>query len=77
MEGAELKIKLKDNPEPFSLMSPRMVALPLLPKIKEEFLRMKKLGVASPVNEPTEWCTGMVVAPKANGSVKICVDLTT
>ena len=66
---------MKDNPEPFSLMTPRRVALPLLPKVKEEVLRMEKLGVISPVNEPTEWCSGMVVVPKPNGSVRICVDL--
>ena len=25
---------------------------------------------------PTQWCSGMVPVPKANGSVRICVDLT-
>jgi hypothetical protein len=75
IEG-EFKIKLKDNPEPFSLMTPRRVALPLLPKVKEELLRMEKLGVIYPVNEPTEWCSGMVVVPKPNDSVRISVDLT-
>ena len=67
---------MTDNPEPFSLMTPRRVALPLLPKVKEELLRMEKVGVISPVNEPTEWCSGMVVVSKPNGSVRICVDLT-
>ena len=28
------------------------------------------------MDEPTEWCAGMVVVPKANGKVRICVDLT-
>ena len=28
------------------------------------------------VNQPTEWCSGMVVVPKANSKVRICVDLT-
>ena len=28
------------------------------------------------VSEPTEWCTGMVVVPKVNNKVQICVDLT-
>ena len=27
------------------------------------------------VNQSTEWCTGMVVVPKANSQVRICVDL--
>ena len=37
---------------------------------------MEKLGVIVPVEEPTEWCSGMVVIPKPNGQVRICVDLT-
>ena len=28
------------------------------------------------MKEPTEWCAGMAVVPKANGKVRICVDLT-
>ena len=28
------------------------------------------------LTEPTDWCAGMVVVPKANGDVRICVDLT-
>ena len=37
---------------------------------------MEKLGVIRKVEEPTPWCAGMVVAPKSNGKVRICVDLT-
>ena len=37
---------------------------------------MEKLGVISKVTTPTEWCAGMVVVPKPNGTVRICVDLT-
>ena len=33
MKG-EFKINVNNNPEPFSLMTPRRVALPLLPKVK-------------------------------------------
>ena len=37
---------------------------------------MEKLGVISKIDEPTDWCSGMVVVPKPNDGVRICVDLT-
>ena len=36
---------------------------------------MESLGVISKVDKPTQWCAGMVVGPKKNGKVCICVDL--
>jgi len=75
MEGA-YHIKLQPEAEPFALSTPRSIALSLLPKVKQELERMEKMGVISKVNGPTDWCAGMVVVPKAAGSVQICVDLT-
>ena len=37
---------------------------------------MDKTGVISRVDVPTEWCTAMVVVPKLDGRIHICVDLT-
>jgi len=37
---------------------------------------MEQLGVIATVLEHTTWCSGMVVVPKPNGQVRICVDLT-
>ena len=37
---------------------------------------MTKLGVITEVTEPTDWCAGLVIVPKPNGQVRICVDLT-
>ena len=44
--------------------------------VKEELECMERLGVISRIKEPTDWCAGMVVVPKSNGKVRICVDLT-
>ena len=69
-------IQLKDDAKPFALSSPRRVALPLQPKVKAELQRMEQLGVISKVDDPTDWCAGMVLVPKPDGKVHICVDLT-
>ena len=37
---------------------------------------MEKLGVITKVDQPTDWCTGIVTAPKPNGKIRISVDLT-
>ena len=44
--------------------------------VKDELDRMQRLGVIESVETPTQWCAVMVVVPKANGRVRICVDLT-
>ena len=36
---------------------------------------MEAMGIISKVDETTPWCAGMVVVPKRNGKVRICVDL--
>ncbi|XP_005088965.1 uncharacterized protein LOC101855985 [Aplysia californica] len=70
-------IKLQEGVDPVCLYPAQNVAPhPLLPKVKTEIDRILAEGVISPVTEPTEWCSGMVVVPKRNGSVRICVDLT-
>ena len=71
----EYTIKLKPDAKPFSLYTPRNVPLPLREKVHLELKRMEKLGVISPVKEPTQWCAGMVIVPKPSGSIHICVDL--
>ena len=73
--GEDYTIKLKDNATPHALYTPRRVPIPLRQKVQEELDKMEKLGVISKVDEPTPWCAGMVVVPKPNGAVRICVDL--
>ena len=69
-------IQMKEGAKPFALTTPRRVPVPLLPRVKAELERMRHLGVIVPVREPTDWCSGMVVVPKPQDKVRICVDLT-
>ena len=52
-------IRLKDNAQPFALTVPPRVAIPLLPKVKEDLECMEAMGVISTVDEPTDWCAGL------------------
>ncbi|XP_046855956.1 uncharacterized protein K02A2.6-like [Xenia sp. Carnegie-2017] len=72
----EYNIKLKPGAIPFALTKPRRIPLTMTKKVHDELTRMEKLGVISKVNIPTDWCAGMVVVPKADGKIRICVDFT-
>ena len=73
--GDEYEIRIKPDAKPHSIYTPRHVPMPLRPKVQEELNRMESLGVISKIDEPTEWCAGMVVVPKKGGNIRICVDL--
>ena len=72
----EQKIKMADSAKPFAQKVPRRVPLPLLKKVEAELDKMVKLDVIEPIDTPTDWCAPLVVVPKANGDVRLCVDLT-
>ena len=72
---AEFEIHLKDDAKPTALYTPRKIPFPLCEKVHQELQGMESLGVISKVEQPTEWCVGMVVIPKKDGNVRICVDL--
>jgi len=74
----EYQIKLLPDAQPHAISAPRRIALPLLPRVKEALDSMVENGVIRKLgpNEPSEWCSGMVVVPKPNGSIRVCVDLT-
>ena len=70
------KIHPKEDSEPLCLHVPRRLPLGLWEATKMELERMERLGVIKQIERPTTWCSGMVVALKSNGKVRICVDLT-
>jgi len=73
--GEPYEICLREDAVPFALHTPRRVPLALRDEVKAELESMEALGVISPVHEASTWCAGMVVVPKKNGKVRICVDL--
>ena len=70
------KITLKSEAEPYALTTPRRVPIPLMNKVKQKLDEMTSSGVIEVVEEPTNWCSPMVIVPKPDGDIRICVDLS-
>jgi transposase InsO family protein/predicted aspartyl protease len=75
--GKEYHIKLKNDAESFSISTPRRVPLQLRDEVKKHLENLEQQNIIFKVTEPTAWCAPMVVVPKTNGQVRICVDYTT
>ena len=45
-------------------------------KVEDKINGLVKSGVIEPVDEQTDWCAPMVVVPKPNGNLRLCMDLT-
>lgn len=71
----EIEIQVRPDAQPFVQAAPRVVPLPLLPKLKAKLKRLQRLGIIEPVGEPTEWVAPIVVVPKGDG-IRLCCDFT-
>ena len=74
MEGF-YTITLKEDAQPVAITVPRRLPLPLMAKTKKELKKMEEMEMIMRIEQPTNWCTPMVVVPKKD-DVKICIDLT-
>ena len=54
--------------------APRRVPVALQQRLKETLNSMVRANIIAPVTEPTQWISSMVVVPKKNGTLRICLD---
>lgn len=67
-------ITLEENAKPFAISAPRRVPLPLHKRLRTLLRQMVIEGIITPITEPTDWVAPMVVTPKPNGGIRVCVD---
>jgi len=60
----EYGIQLTDDVRPFSITTPRHVAIPLREPTEHELQELLDDDVIERVDHPTDWCAGIVVMPK-------------
>ena len=73
---SEFGINLRSDVEPVRLFAPRPIPAGLRDQAKAELDKMLALDVIEPVEIATEWCSGLTIAPKPGGAIRMCVDLT-
>ena len=70
------KIELRPDAAPYAISCPRRIAIPLLEKTKAKLETMA--AGAQPlirrIEKPAEWCAPVVVIPKADEDIRLCVD---
>ena len=74
--GKPYHIKLKQDAVPYAIAAPRRIPLPIFDKVKAEIKRMEEMDIIEKVDEATQWCSPIVVVPKRDGTVRLCVDFT-
>ncbi len=77
MPGEKFHISLTENARPFCVSTPRTIPFAYREKLKNEIDLLVDQGVITPVTEPTDWCSPIVVAPKkGTEKIRMCVDLS-
>ena len=67
---------MDDNAKPFAIHAPRRIPIPLISKVKQQLDRLEASGIIRKITDPTDWCSPLVVVPKKNSDVRLCVDYT-
>ena len=76
MVGPTCHFQLAEGAIPSGMRGSRQVAIPLLPKLKTELDSLEDQLVFCKVVDPTAWVNPIVIAPKKDGGVCVCVDFT-
>ena len=72
LEG-EYHIRLDTQIDPVQ-HAPRRVPVALRDRLKETLEELIQQDILAPVTQPTEWISSMVIVPKKDGKLRICLD---
>ena len=72
-QGTPHHLKVNENMHPV-VMPSRRIPIAVRPKLKAELSKMQKLGVITPVDEPTQWVSQLVMTLNKSGALRVCVD---
>ena len=68
------KVELDDSTRPVSC-PPRKLPSVILTQVSEALEKLCSEGIIRKIEEPTDWCSALVVARRKSGEIRICTDL--
>ena len=74
LKDYQLKLHIDPNVKPVAQHA-RRIPYSLRDKVKEKIDELVELDIIEPVEGPTPWVSPVVVAPKANWEIRLCVDM--
>ena len=66
-----IEVDLRKSPV---IHAPRKIPIAIRETVKEELNKMEENGIIARITEPTPWVSSMVVVPKKNNQVRVCID---
>ena len=76
MKETDYEVEVTLDPSISSCNVPaRRIPLALLPDVEDKIAKQCKAGVLMKIEEPTKWCSPLVVVKKKSGDLRICADL--
>jgi hypothetical protein len=71
LKDVEVKLHINQTVAPVT-QQPRRISFHFRQKVEAEFLNLEKKGI---IDGPTPWVSPLVIIPKKNGGVRVCVDM--
>ena len=75
LKDYQVKLKINDNVKPIAQRE-RRLPFAIRQQVREELTKLEDEGIIETVvNEATPWISPMVIVPKANGKIRLCIDM--
>ena len=74
LKGAEVKLHIDTEVPPVAQIA-RRIPFHLCKKVERELKTLEERKIIKKVDGPTLWVSPLVLIPKKNGEVRICVDM--
>ena len=70
----QISLSIRDDVEPIA-QPYRRVALPMMTRLEEHLAELVESDIIEKVEGPTTWVSPVVIVPKSNNKIRLCIDM--